>query len=92
MPSQSWSRDPAPGSSWAVVRLEPMRHAAADAAHEAAAAIFALLQAERQRTVTVQWMPDDEGKGCRFEIIEVRMGNYQDVIRVDADGRVTIDG
>jgi hypothetical protein len=79
-------------TSWDHAKREPSRLAASDAAHFAAVGVMALLNAERKRTVTIQWMPDDDGKGCRFEIIRVHDGAYLGIAYIDEDGRVTFNG
>lgn len=77
-------------SSWEVARHEPGRWAASESAHAAAEALVALMAASRKRSVTVQWMPDDDGYGCRFEVISVRSGDYIAIVQIDNEGRVTL--
>lgn len=40
--------------------------------------------------MTIQWMPDEEGRGCRFEVIGVHTGNFLAIADVDDEGRVTL--
>jgi hypothetical protein len=61
--------------------------AEATRAQIAAEAISTLLAASRKRTRTVQWMP--EWPGCRFEVIDARSGDLVDVVRIDAEGRLS---
>jgi hypothetical protein len=75
-------------TSWEACSGASDRLAASPPAHHAARAIFDLLDAGRKRSVTVQWMPDEHGRGCYFEVIRVRDGELLSVVRVDEDGRV----
>ena len=43
----------------------------------------------RGRGRTIQWMPDENGYGCRFEVIEVKSGEVIDFV---VDGNATPDG
>lgn len=77
-----------PGSSWEAASADPHRHAASPEADAAAKAIVILLAAERKRSMTVQWMPDEHGRGCRFEVIGVHTGNYLAIVDLDENGKV----
>jgi hypothetical protein len=50
-----------------------------------------LLAQARKRSVTIQWMPEDERGGCRFEVIRVHDGELIGVARVDAAGAVRLE-
>jgi hypothetical protein len=77
-----------PGSSWEAASADPHRHAASPTADTTAKAIVILLAASRKRSMTVQWMPDEHGQGCRFEVIGVHTGNYLAIVDVDENGNV----
>lgn len=60
------------------------------AAHRTAAALDVLLHAERQRSRTVQWMPEGT-KRCRYEVIVVATGEYEAIVHVGHDGKLTLE-
>lgn len=67
-----------------------MPWAASPEAHSAAEACQALMAANRKRSITVQWMPSETDKGCRFEIIGVSTGALLGEVLIDEAGRVVL--
>lgn len=89
MPHRADSPSDQGGRAQSLADLQ--RWADSPAANAAAEAIVALIEAAPKRSRTIQWMPDEDGPGCRFEVIDVNTGGYVAIARVGESGLLALD-